>query len=106
MDRIQRQRRTVMTRYLSLHAVAAATDRVQCPHRAAVTTCPSHHEITALMDRIQRDHSTAVTRCRPHRRVTPMPPSQVHRRLASHSTQRPGAAQPNISATSPEVVPE
>ena len=88
-----------------LDSVTAVTDRCQRGHRAAVAKCEPHDEVAVVMDRIQRDHSTAVTRYRPHRRVTPAQ-GQVHRRLASHPTQRPEAAQPNISATSPEAVPE
>lgn len=103
---MKRSHRAAVTKHPSRHEVTVVMDRVQRSHRAAVTICVPRRAVAVVMDRVQRDHSTAVTRYRPHRRVTPMPPSQVHRRLAPHSMQQPGAAQPNISATSPEAVPE
>jgi len=76
----------------SLHSAFLAADR-------------DTHEVTAVTDRVQRDHSTAVADRPSHCRVTLRPATQVHRQLASHSTQKRGA-RPSISATSPGAVPE
>jgi hypothetical protein len=105
-DRVQRHPRAAVMKCLPRREATAVTDRVQRHHRAAVTKCLPRHEVAALMDHIQHDHRAAVTRYLPHRRVTPMPVTQVHRRLASHSAQQPGPAQPSISTVSPEAVPE